>query len=120
LEGHSIGASPTVVGTQSVSRTPTRQSTGVAIFPTIKTEEDLVEQLKLLAAGKRWVVRRVAVDGLTTEDLLIGLQWTTATGFVSLPMGFGPFVTMPATRALKLLPRSCVSLERCRSSALLS
>ena len=71
---------------------------GVAIFPTIKTEEQLVEQLKLLAPGKRWAVRRVDVDGLTTEDLLIGLQWTTSNGFVSLPMGFGPLVTMPVTR----------------------
>ena len=71
---------------------------GVAVFPSIRTEEQLIEQLKLLAAGSRWALRRVTVAGLTTDDLLVGLEWKTSSEFVSLPMGFGPFVTMPATR----------------------
>jgi hypothetical protein len=71
---------------------------GVAIFPAIRTEEQLIKQLELLATGKRWTLRRVAVGGLTTADLLLGLEWKTSSELVSLPMGFGPFVTMPATR----------------------
>lgn len=71
---------------------------GVAIFPAIRTEEQLIKQLKILATGERWTLRRVMVEGLTTDDLLIGLEWRTSTEFVSLPMGFGPFVTMPSTR----------------------
>jgi hypothetical protein len=58
----------------------------------------LIAQLKLLATGARWALRRVTVAGLTTDDLLLGLEWKTSSGLVSLPMGFGPFVTMPATR----------------------
>lgn len=38
------------------------------------------------------------VKQLSTHDLLIGIQWTTAGGLVSMPMGFAPFATMPVTR----------------------
>jgi hypothetical protein len=71
---------------------------GFAVFPAIRTEEQLVDQLKILATGERWTVRRVTVAGLTTDDLLLGLEWKTSGEFISLPMGFGPFVTMPTTR----------------------
>lgn len=71
---------------------------GVAVFPAIKTEDQLLEQLRILATGERWTLRRVTVAGLTTDDLLLGLEWKTSGELISLPMGFGPFVTMPATR----------------------
>jgi hypothetical protein len=71
---------------------------GVAVFPAIRTEEQLIDQLQLLAKGSRWTLRRVTAAGLTTDDLLLGLEWKTSGESMSLPMGFGPFVTMPATR----------------------
>lgn len=70
----------------------------IAIFPAIRTEAQLVDQLQLLASGKRWTLTREVVQGLVTDDVLLGLQWQTPAGLHSLPMGFAPFATMPVTR----------------------
>jgi hypothetical protein len=70
----------------------------VAILLAVRTEADLLEQLAVLAKGERWRVTREAVAGLVTEDLLLGIQWRTPAGRRSLPMGFGPFATMPVSR----------------------
>ena len=70
----------------------------VIILPTIRTEGDLLEQLAVLAQGERWSVTRETVAALATDDLLLGIQWKTSAGRTSLPMGFGPFATMPVTR----------------------
>jgi hypothetical protein len=71
---------------------------GIIVIPAIRHEAQLVDQLRTLQRGARWTVSRVEVDGLETEDLLVGLTWRTREGRSSLPMGFGPFSTMPATR----------------------
>lgn len=68
------------------------------LFPAIRNESALVAQLELLSSGERWKVSRETVKGLTTSDLLVGLRWTTRDGTTSMPMGFGPFPTMPVTR----------------------
>jgi hypothetical protein len=68
------------------------------LFPAIRDESALVAQLRLLSSGERWNVSREVVRGLATNDLLVGLRWTTQDGTASMPMGFGPFPTMPVTR----------------------
>src|SRR6185436_15540233 len=70
----------------------------IAVFPAIRTEGQLIDQLRLLETGDRWELSREVVTGLVTDDVLVGIRWTTSTHLVSLPMGFGPFATMPATR----------------------
>jgi len=54
------------------------------------------------------------VKQLSTHDLLIGIQWTTAAGLLSMPMGFAPFATMPVTRRIRIVgsrgPASSTSL----------
>jgi len=70
----------------------------IALFPRIRTEDGLVQQLHRLAEGKRWRVSPQAPKGLTTDDFLVGIEWTTSTGLTSMPMGFAPLCTMPVTR----------------------
>src|ERR1700759_541177 len=70
----------------------------VVIFPFIRPEEAIVEQLRRLETGNRWTLSRERVAGLDTDDVLIGLPWRTDQGLISQPMGFGPFPTMPVTR----------------------
>jgi hypothetical protein len=78
----------------------------IVILRDVRSEGDLLRQLRLLSSGDRWDVRREKVEGLATEDLLLGLRWRTADGRSSLPMGFGPFGTMPATRRA---PYTCLA-----------
>jgi hypothetical protein len=78
----------------------------VVILPTIRTESDLLEQLAVLAQGERWRVTKETVANLATDDLLLGIQWKTSAGRTSLPMGFGPFATMPVTRRA---PYACLA-----------
>lgn len=70
----------------------------VAIFLGIRTEHELAEQLRLLSAGERWKITDERVEGLETDDVLIGMEWTIRPGLVSAPMGLAPFATMPVTR----------------------
>src|SRR6185295_5893922 len=70
----------------------------VVVFPSIRSEEQLLEQLRILTADERWKTSREHVKLLETDDLLVGVQWTTAKGLISTPMGFAPFATMPVTR----------------------
>lgn len=70
----------------------------IAIFPAIRTEGELVEQLRLLETGDRWEISREDVEDLVTDDVLVGIRWRTVSGLISQPMGFGPFSTMPVTR----------------------
>lgn len=74
------------------------QLPAVVVLPSVRTESDLLGQLAVLAKGDRWRVTKEAVATLMTDDLLIGIQWRTCSGRTSLPMGFGPFATMPVTR----------------------
>jgi len=78
----------------------------VIVLPMIRTESDLLEQLAVLAQGERWRVTKETVAALVTDDLLLGIQWKTSAGRTSLPMGFGPFATMPVTRRA---PYACLA-----------
>jgi hypothetical protein len=70
----------------------------IAIFTGIRTERDLVEQLRILSAGERWKITEEHPDGLVTDEVLIGIEWAIRPGLTSLPMGLAPFATMPVTR----------------------
>jgi len=70
----------------------------IAIFIDIRTEDALVEQLRVLARGSRWRLTRDYPEGLVTDDVMVGMEWRVREGLVSSPMGFAPFGTMPVTR----------------------
>ena len=80
----------------------------IAIFPNLRTEHELADQLLVFEAGERWRVRRVpAPAGLDTDDVLLGIEWETATtGLYSSPMGFASLGTMPVTRRA---PYTCLA-----------
>jgi len=70
----------------------------IAIFTGIRTEEQLVEQLRILSRGTRWRITSERPDGLETDDVMVGMTWQVREGLVSSPMGLAPFGTMPVTR----------------------
>jgi hypothetical protein len=70
----------------------------VAAFTGIKTEDELVEQLRILGRGSRWTITRERPAGLVTNDVLIGIHWQIRDGLSSSVMGLAPFATMPVTR----------------------
>jgi hypothetical protein len=70
----------------------------LALFPDIRTEAALVEQLRALARGARWRITRQRPPGLVTDDVLIGVAWQIGNGCSTSVMGLAPFATMPVTR----------------------
>jgi hypothetical protein len=70
----------------------------IAIFTGIRTEEDLVEQLRILSRGPRWRITREYPEGLATDDVMVGMTRQIREGLASSPMGLAPFGTMPVTR----------------------
>jgi hypothetical protein len=78
----------------------------IAIFTSIRTETALMKQLAVLGVGDRWRISEVVPDGVTTEDVFVGVDWKVRDGLVSSVMGFGPFATMPVTRRA---PYVCVA-----------
>jgi hypothetical protein len=70
----------------------------IAIFTAIRTEEALVEQLRILSRGTRWRITREHPDKLVTDDVMVGMEWQIREELASSPMGFAPFGTMPVTR----------------------
>jgi hypothetical protein len=68
------------------------------LFTGIRSEAQLIEQLRILARGPRWTITREYPSGLSTDDLLIGIQWQIREGLSSSVMGLAPFATMPVTR----------------------
>lgn len=78
----------------------------IGVFPAIRSEAQLVEQLRGLAAGDRWTVSIEAPEGLQTDDTLVGIRWRTPTGVASAPMGLAPLPTMPVTRRA---PHTCIA-----------
>src|SRR5690606_324226 len=52
----------------------------IAIFLGIRTERALVEQLRILSAGERWKITEERPEGLETDDVLIGMEWTIRPG----------------------------------------
>jgi hypothetical protein len=69
----------------------------IAVFPHITTEAAFVEFLNALGADARWNLRRRAKTS-PSGGVLVGLEWTTASGDVSETMGFAPFASMPVPR----------------------
>src|SRR4051812_47750315 len=57
----------------------------IAIFLGIRTEYELAEQLRILATGERWKITEERPEGLETDDVLIGMEWTIRPGLVSSP-----------------------------------
>ena len=70
----------------------------IALFTGIRTEDALAEQLDLLARGPRWTLTEEHPEGLTTDDVMVGMEWRIRDGLASSPMGLAPFATMPVTR----------------------
>ena len=70
----------------------------IVLFTWIRTEAALVEQLRVLARGSRWRMTREHPTGLSTEDVMIGIDWQVRDGLSSAMMGLAPFSTMPVTR----------------------
>lgn len=71
--------------------------TVIAVFPRISAESTFVEFLNVLGADARWAVRRRAKSS-PSGGVLVGLEWTTASGDLSEIMGFAPFASMPVPR----------------------
>jgi len=69
-----------------------------ALFTGIRSEAELLEQLRILARGPRWTITREYPSGLSTDDVLVGIQWHIREGLSSSVMGLAPFATMPVTR----------------------
>ena len=78
----------------------------IVIFTGIRTEDALVEQLRILARGTRWRFTREHPEGLVTDDVMVGMEWQIRPGLASSPMGFAPFGTMPVTRRA---PYACIA-----------
>lgn len=70
----------------------------IALFTGIRTEHALAEQLHILARGPRWTLTEEHPEGLTTDDVMVGMEWRIRDGLASSPMGLAPFATMPVTR----------------------
>jgi len=68
------------------------------LFTGIRSEAELIEQLRILARGPRWTITREYPAGLITDDVLIGIHWQIRDGLSSSVMGLAPFATMPVTR----------------------
>lgn len=68
------------------------------VFPFIRSEAQLIEQLNALSASGRWTLKHRKKPKVVTDDVFVGIEWTTSSGALSMPMGFGPFPTMPTTR----------------------
>ena len=74
------------------------QLPAIALFTGIRTEHALAEQLGILARGPRWTLTEEHPEGLTTDDVMVGMEWRIRDGLASSPMGLAPFATMPVTR----------------------
>ena len=74
------------------------QLPAIAIFTGIRTESELAGQLEILARGARWTLTEEHPEGLTTDDVMVGMEWRIRDRLASSPMGLAPFATMPVTR----------------------
>jgi hypothetical protein len=74
-----------------------QEMAAVAIFPAIRSEEQVIEFLRGLRDDDRWrCKKRVRSDA--SETLLVGLDWRTECGAWSQTIGFAPLLAMPVTR----------------------
>ncbi|MBX3160162.1 MAG: hypothetical protein KF773_29615 [Deltaproteobacteria bacterium] len=92
-----------------------RGLTAIVLLPLLSSEEELVAALARLGEGTRWrtLDRGRRADG----SVLVGLEWTTASGDVSDAMGFAPLPWMPVPRrapyfAIALWPGGRRNAER--------
>jgi hypothetical protein len=70
----------------------------LAIFPDLRTPEDVARLLDSLSRGEGWSCREVEWKEHARADILIGLGWRTPTGQMTSAMGLAPLGTMPITR----------------------
>ena len=59
------------------------QLPAIAIFAGIRTEYQLAEQLQILARGDRWTLTEEHPEGLTTDDVMGGMEWRIRDGLAS-------------------------------------
>lgn len=71
---------------------------GIAVFPEIRTAEDIVELLVGLAGKSGWSLSREEWKKYPRSDELVGLWWQTPAGQRTSMMGFAPLGSMPVTR----------------------
>ncbi|WNG13583.1 hypothetical protein [Cystobacter fuscus] len=74
------------------------QRPGIAVFPEIRTAEDIVELLVGLAGKSGWSLSREEWKRYPRGDELAGLWWQTPAGQRTSVMGFAPLGSMPVTR----------------------
>lgn len=84
-----------------------RHVPAIAVFPSVRTESDLLAVLHAVGSGERWTLSIENPEGLTTEEIMLGIQWRTKAGLGCLPMGLAPFATMPVTRRA---PHVCIAV----------
>lgn len=68
---------------------------GLALFPTVETESQLLTLLNRIAASDRWGMNLLECD---RPDVLVELLWSNDHGSRANAVGFGPFGCMPLTR----------------------
>lgn len=70
----------------------------VAVFPDLRSAEDITALVESLAATSRWVVRLPTWRRHQRDDALVGLYWRTPKSRLSSVMGFAPLGSMPVFR----------------------
>ena len=71
---------------------------GIAVFPEIRTADDVVGLLIGLAGKSSWSLTRAQWGPHAREDELVTLGWRTPEGLSTSVMGFAPLGSMPVTR----------------------
>ncbi|MBU8900955.1 hypothetical protein KRR26_35700 [Corallococcus sp. M34] len=76
---------------------------GIAVFPEIRTADDLVGLLVGLAGKTGWSLSRDSWRKYARDDELVSLWWRTPAGLRTSVMGFAPLGSMPVTRRAPFL-----------------
>jgi hypothetical protein len=71
---------------------------GIAVFPDLRTADDVVSLLVGLAGKPGWSLARAEWRKHPREDELVSLWWRTPAGLRTSVMGFAPLGSMPVTR----------------------
>lgn len=71
---------------------------GIAVFPELRTADDVVGLLLELAGKPGWSLSRAEWKKHARDDELVSLWWRTPAGLRTSVMGFAPVGSMPVTR----------------------
>jgi hypothetical protein len=74
------------------------QRPGIAVFPEIRTADEVVGFLVGLAGKSGWSLTRAKWGRYERDGELVGLWWCTPAGLRTSVMGFAPLGSMPVTR----------------------